>query len=44
MHFNEGEFALSRDLMVDLWLSRQYDKMSPLREVCGGDCQLMMVV
>ena len=38
MHFNEGEFALSRDLMVDLWLqSRQYDKMSPLREVCGGD-------
>ena len=38
MHLNEGEFALSRDLMVDLWLqSRQYDKMSPLREVCGGD-------
>ena len=38
MHFNEGEFALSRDLMVDLWLqSRQYDKMSPLREVCGSD-------
>ena len=38
MHFNEGEFALSRDLMVDLWLqSRQYDKMSPLSEVCGGD-------
>ena len=38
MHFNEGEFALSRDLMVDLWLqSRQYDKMRPLREVCGGD-------
>ena len=38
MHFNEGEFALSRDLMVDLWLqSRQYDKMSPSREVCGGD-------
>ena len=38
MHFNEGEFALSRDLMVDLWLqSCQYDKMSPLREVCGGD-------
>ena len=24
--------------MVDSWLhSRQYDKMSPLREVCGGD-------
>ena len=38
MHFNEGEFAISRDLIVDLWLqSRQYDKMSPLREVCGGD-------
>ncbi|KAL5516701.1 hypothetical protein EMCRGX_G002104 [Ephydatia muelleri] len=38
MHFNEGEFALSRDLMVDLWLqSRQYDKMSPLRKVSGGD-------
>ena len=38
MHFNEGEFALSRNLMVDLWLqSHQYDKMSPLREVCGGD-------
>ena len=32
MHFNEGEFAPSRDLMVDLWLqSRQYDKMSPLK-------------
>ena len=42
MHFNEGEFALSRDLMVDLWLqSRQYDTMSPLREVCGSDfCHL----
>ncbi|KAL5515577.1 hypothetical protein EMCRGX_G000762 [Ephydatia muelleri] len=27
MHFNEDEFALSRDLMVDLWLqSRQYDE------------------
>ena len=34
MHFNEGEFALSINLMVDLLLqSRQYDKMSPLREV-----------
>ena len=32
MHFNEGEFAPSRDLMVHLWLqSRQYDKMSPLK-------------
>lgn len=32
-------FALSRDLMVDLWLqSRQYNKMSPFkREVCGGE-------
>ena len=38
MHFNKGEFALNRDLMVDLWLqSRQYNKMSPLTEVCGGD-------
>ena len=38
MHLNEGGFALSRDLMVDLWLqSRQYNKMNPLREVCGGD-------
>ena len=27
MHLNEGEFALSRYLMVDLWLqSRQYDE------------------
>ena len=35
MHFNEDEFALSRDLMVDLWLqSRQYDESI---EVCGGD-------
>ena len=41
MLFKEGEFALSRDLMADLWLlSLQYNKISPLMEVCGVDCHL----
>ena len=35
MLFKEGEFALSRDLMADMWF--QYNKMSPLMEVCGVD-------
>ena len=35
MHFKEGELAL---MMIDLWLQHlEYNKMSPLREVCDSN-------
>ena len=38
LNLNGDEFALSQNLMVDLWMECQAQTGEvPLREVCGGD-------
>ena len=40
----EGEFAVSRDLLIDLWLKfREYNGELQLRDIMGGDFILLTV-
>ena len=38
LEIQEGEFVVSRDLLVDLWLKfREYNRELQLRDIMGGD-------